>query len=103
MLYYTLFTKFTVYMYAIICITIFMYIFGSYLDIPPQREDVLAVSTCKADCTNNMAGPIYLTEAYMHMHYTGYRGYIFHLRNNEVIRDLVVEEVFSYDSPIFHV
>ena len=41
------------------------------LGIPPGREDYVESGTCPKRCTNLFPHDIFITQAAMHMHYTG--------------------------------
>ena len=42
---------------------------------------------------------MYFTQAGIHMHYAGAKGYVRLMRNGVVVKDLVPEETFRYDDP----
>lgn len=70
-----------------------------YLELPGGRRDVKIEGNCPSSCTEQYPSNIYFTDSLIHMHYLGYKGYIQHLRDGEVINDLITEDSYSYDSP----
>ncbi|KAH9491013.1 hypothetical protein Btru_051766 [Bulinus truncatus] len=71
-----------------------------YFVLPPRRESVTVKSTCTAGCTRNlMKGPINVTMALNHMHYSGTKLSIEVIRNNSHLLYLTNDPVYNYDSP----
>ncbi|XP_067660247.1 dopamine beta-hydroxylase-like [Haliotis asinina] len=71
-----------------------------YLEIPPGVKRSTFESTCTEECTNKlMKGNIYITSGLSHMHYLGYKEEVELFRNGEMVKKVIDDAKYSYDSP----
>jgi len=72
----------------------------TFIAIPPNQRDLKVEGTCESECTASYPHTMFITDTFIHMHYLGYKGYIYHNRGNRTVTDLVVQDHYSYDTPI---
>ncbi|XP_071097014.1 dopamine beta-hydroxylase-like [Haliotis cracherodii] len=81
----------------------FFYTGQTRLEIPAGQPRVTQKSTCSSECTQeNVDNSVYITTGLNHMHYLGYQQNVEMFRNDEKVRDLTKDDVYSYDNPIIH-
>ncbi|XP_059152475.1 tyramine beta-hydroxylase-like [Physella acuta] len=68
--------------------------------LPPGQESVKVKGVCSAACTSSaFKGPVHVTMAWNHMHYSGTKMSIQVYRNNRALTFLTNDPMYSYDSP----
>ncbi|KAK3090812.1 hypothetical protein FSP39_014881 [Pinctada imbricata] len=74
-----------------------------YIQLSPGQEKIVVEGRCTPDMSRfRLKGPIHFTTGINHMHYLGRAMNMEHFRNGVKLRDLTMDEVYSYDSPVFH-
>jgi len=79
----------------------------TYLELPPGRVSWTVHGDCTESCLKRKLKSddqsIFITSAYLHMHYLGDHGSIKHWRDGSLVSTWADEETYSYDTPITHV
>jgi len=76
----------------------------SHLELPPGRVSWTVAGECTESCTKKKMGDqsVFITSAYLHMHYLGSHGSIKQWRDGNLVETWADEETYSYDTPVFH-
>lgn len=73
------------------------------LEIPPGQSHVNFSGGCDGPCTSAFFNkPVYVLDVINHMHYLGRSMKVEVYRHGKWLLDLSNDEVFDYDSPVFH-
>lgn len=71
--------------------------------LPPRTPSTVVTSSCAGDCTRaKMSQTIFVTAGFNHMHYLGHSMRVDQLRNGTLVRTIITDPIYNYDSPVMY-